>query len=82
MVIENFNLFSKGNEIGTCVAMRNNHPRGLWENHNCTMKHHYWCQYDRPNFSTPPTTALNPNAGQCPSGWTNHLSYCYKVIYI
>ncbi|KAJ8306911.1 hypothetical protein KUTeg_014995 [Tegillarca granosa] len=66
------------NEIGTCVAMRNNHPRGLWENHNCTEKHHYWCQYPRPNFSTPPTTALNPNAGQCPSGWTNHLSYCYK----
>ncbi|KAJ8307067.1 hypothetical protein KUTeg_015151 [Tegillarca granosa] len=70
-----------GNEQHSCVSMSNKHPRGLWENKNCSERHHYWCQYPRGNHTVPqtsvPTTTVKVS---CPSDWVSYGSNCYKVF--
>ncbi|XP_069120617.1 macrophage mannose receptor 1-like isoform X2 [Argopecten irradians] len=72
-----------GRERSTCVALTTALPIGLWENKNCTDKHHYVCQYPRKGFTTPPPTTTKQPI-MCPQGWSgpnSHSYMCYKVYY-
>ncbi|XP_055995966.1 macrophage mannose receptor 1-like isoform X2 [Ostrea edulis] len=68
-----------GNEIATCVSLTHTHPKGLWQNLNCTEKHHFICQMPRQGY-TPPVITQPPSTLPCPSGYTSYQSYCYQAV--
>lgn len=67
-----------GNEVGTCVSLTHTHPKGLWQNLNCTEQHHFVCQYPRQGYTTPQITTAAASL-PCPPSYSGYQSYCYKV---
>lgn len=67
-----------GNEVGTCVSLTHTHPKGLWQNLNCTEQHHFVCQYPRQGYTTPQITTAAASL-PCPPSYSGNQSYCYKV---
>ncbi|XP_061179353.1 macrophage mannose receptor 1-like [Saccostrea echinata] len=68
-----------GNEIASCVALTSRHPKGLWQNLNCTDQHHFICQLPRQGYTTPALTQPPANL-PCPGGYSSYQSYCYQAV--
>nr|XP_011422437.3 macrophage mannose receptor 1 isoform X2 [Crassostrea gigas] len=68
-----------GNEVGTCVSLTHTHPKGLWQNLNCTEQHHFVCQYPRQGYTTPQITTAAASL-PCPPSYSGYQSYCYKAV--
>nr|XP_022336336.1 macrophage mannose receptor 1-like isoform X2 [Crassostrea virginica] len=68
-----------GNEVSSCVSLTHTHPKGLWQNLNCTDQHHFICQFPRQGYTTPLITTPAPTI-PCPPTFSSYQSNCYKAV--